>query len=163
MAKYTKEKKEHALKLMSAPENRKVGEVSKLTGISDMTLYAWKKEATSRGQAVPGNGQNADEWSGADKLAILIETAVLSEVELGEYCRQKGVYVEQVHTWKKASEAALGGEWKSEDVKGHQKDKKLIRELEKDLRRKERALAETAALLVLSRKYEAFRQEGEVA
>jgi transposase-like protein len=161
MTQYTKEKKEHALTLMSAPQNKPVPEVSKLTGIPEATLYLWRKQARSAGRAVPGDGQNPEDWSAADKFAVVLETAPLGEAELAEYCRQKGLFVEQVRRWRSEAQMALGqlSNGKAERAQ----DKKRIRELEKDLRRKEKALAEAAALLVLSRKYEALRTDGEDA
>jgi transposase-like protein len=161
MTQYTKEKKEHALTLMSAPKNKPVPEVSQLTGIPEATLYLWRKQARSAGRAVPGDGQNPEDWSAADKFAVVLETAPLGEAELAEYCRQKGLFVEQVRRWRSEAQTALGqvSNGKAERAQ----DKKRIRELEKDLRRKEKALAEAAALLVLSRKYEALRTDGEDA
>jgi transposase-like protein len=161
MTHYTKEKKEHALTLMSAPQNKPVVEVSKLTGIPEATLYLWRKQARSAGRAVPGDGQNPEDWSAADKFAVVLETAPLGEAELAEYCRHKGLFVEQVRRWRTEAQLALGqmNNGKAERAQ----EKKRIRELEKDLRRKEKALAEAAALLVLSRKYEALRTDGEDA
>lgn len=161
MTHYTKEKKEHALALMSAPQNKPVPEVSQLTGIPEATLYLWRKQARSAGRAVPGDGQNPEDWSAADKFAVVLETAPLGEAELAEYCRQKGLFVEQVRRWRSEAQTALGqvSNGKAERAQ----DKKRIRELEKDLRRKEKALAEAAALLVLSRKYEALRTDDEDA
>nr|WP_194727247.1 transposase [Noviherbaspirillum malthae] len=161
MTHYTKEKKEHALTLMSAPQNKPVPEVSQLTGIPEATLYLWRKQARSAGRAVPGDGQNPEDWSAADKFAVVLETAPLGEAELAEYCRQKGLFVEQVRRWRSEAQMALGqvSNGKAERAQ----DKKRIRELEKDLRRKEKALAEAAALLVLSRKYEALRTDDEDA
>jgi transposase len=162
MTKYAKEKKEHALAWMGAPQNKPVPEVSKLTGIPEATLYLWRKQARSEGRAVPGDGQNPERWSAADKFAVVLETAPLAEAELAEYCRRKGLFVEQIRRWREEVQAALASGDNGRAAERAQ-DKKRIRELEKDLRRKEKALAETAALLVLSRKYEALRTDGEDA
>jgi transposase len=162
MTQYTKEKKEHALTLMSAPQNKPVPEAAKLTGIPEATLYLWRKQARSAGRAVPGDGQNPEDWSAADKFAVVLETAPLGEAELAAYCRQKGLFAEQVRRWRTEAQAALGQAEASGKAERMQ-DKKRLRELEKDLRRKEKALAETAALLVLSRKYEALWTDGEDA
>lgn len=162
MTQYAKEKREHALALMGAPQNKPVPEVSKLTGISEATLYSWRKQARSQGRVVPGDGQNPERWSAPDKFAVVLETAPLSEAELAEYCRRKGLFVEQIRRWREEVQAALTNGDKSRTTERAQ-DKKRIRELEKDLRRKEKALAETAALLVLSRKYEALGIDSEDA
>lgn len=163
MAKYTQEKKEHALVLMSAPENQSVAEVSARTGIPTGTLYLWRNRARAEGRAVPGDGQNPDGWRSEDKFAVVVETAGLSEAELGEYCRSKGLYVEQVRAWRRACEGANTDAAERVSPGQRAQEKKRLRELEKELRRKEKALAETAALLVLSRKLEALWKDGEDA
>ena len=51
---------------------------------------------------MPGYRNAGDEWSPGAKLAVAIETASVSEAELSAYCRQKGLYSEQVQRWKEA-------------------------------------------------------------
>jgi transposase-like protein len=163
MTKYTKEKKEHALSLMAAPHNKPVADVTQQTGVPEGTLYLWRKQAREEGRAVPGDGQNPEQWSPADKFSIVLEAAPLNEAELAAYCRRKGLLVEQLERWRTEVHAALSGGQSRAGASERATDKKRIRELEKDLRRKEKALAETAALLVLSRKYEALWTDGEDA
>jgi transposase-like protein len=129
--------------------------------VTKATLYWWRRQARAQGQAVPGDGQNPEQWSAADKFAVVLETAALAEAELAQYCRRKGLLVEQVKRWRTNAQAALGQSQAKHEAGERAQDKKRLRALEKDLRRKERALAETAALLVLSRKYEALRTESE--
>ncbi len=97
-----------------------------------------------------------------NKLAVVIETAALNEEELAEYCRSKGLYVEQVESWRAA--AAAGADTQRPlsraERREAQQDRKKIRSLEKELRRKEKALAETAALLVLQKKARAIWGDG---
>ena len=87
-----------------------------------------------------------------------METAALSEAELGEYCRRRGLYPEQIRAWRAACEQANG--WDREQQRrfkeAQRTDQKRRRELERELRRKEKALAEAAALLVLRKKAEAI-------
>jgi transposase len=163
MARYTQEKKEHALSLMAAPQNKPVADVAQLTGIPEGTLYLWRKQAREQGRAVPGDGQNPEQWNAADKFAVVLEAAPLNEAELGAYCRRKGLLVEQLERWRSEVHTVLSGDQGGVATTERAADKKRIRELEKDLRRKEKALAETAALLVLSRKYEALWTDGEDA
>ena len=78
-------------------------------------------------------------------------------------CRKKGLFPEQVHRWK---EAALKGYESEEKIQhqqasGRKEDKRKIKKLESELRRKEKALAETAALLVLRKKAQAIWGEAE--
>lgn len=155
---YSEEFKESVVKRMMPPNPVSVSQLVKETGVSDVTLYKWRKDYRNRGIAVPGDNSNPENWSSEDKLAVVIETAAMNEVQLGEYCRSKGLYAEQIEQWKAA---ALSGYQHSEQVekdktRSRQHDKKKIRQLESDLRRKEKALAETAALLVLSKKCEAI-------
>nr|VFK15062.1 MAG: hypothetical protein BECKLFY1418C_GA0070996_101248 [Candidatus Kentron sp. LFY] len=90
---------------------------------------------------------------------MVIETAALNEQELSEYCRENGLYVEQVKRWK---ESAIAGNEPSEHLLNKaerhewQKDKKKLCQLQKELNRKEKALAEAAALLVLEKKAQAI-------
>ncbi len=162
MSKHSKEKKQHALALMSAPEKLSVPEVAVRTGVSKATLYLWQREARAQGLAVPAGSGVAEGWSARDKFGVVVETAGLSEAELAEYCRKKGLYIEQVRAWRQVCENAIAA-GTVEAVPGLRDARKRNRQLEKELRRKERALAEAAALLVLSRKLEAFRTEDEDA
>ena len=74
MPRYTKEKKEHALGLMSPPQSLAIAEVSRRTGISEPTLYGWRNEARSRGRAMPGDVRDAEAWKAEDKFAVVVET-----------------------------------------------------------------------------------------
>lgn len=162
MAKHSKEKKQHALALMSAPEKLSVPEVAVRAGVPKATLYQWQREARSKGLAVPAGAGVAESWSARDKLGVVVETAGLAQAELAEYCRKKGLFIEQVQAWRQACEAGIAG-GAAESAPALREERKRSRALEKQLRRKERALAEAAALLVLSRKLEAFRTESEDA
>lgn len=155
---YSDEFKDSVVKRMMPPTPVSVPQLVKETGVSDVTLYKWRKEYRNRGIAVPADNSNPEHWSAEDKLAVVIETAAMNEVELGEYCRHKGLYVEQIGQWKST---ALSGYQHQEQIekdqaRHRQDDRKQIRDLEKELRRKEKALAETAALLVLAKKCEAI-------
>jgi transposase-like protein len=126
------------------------------------TLYSWQKQFNVSGLIV-SKIRSPDKWSSEEKFAVVMETSSLSEVELSEYCRVKGLYPEQIKAWKQACIA--GNTTKpSKRVKQtpeQKADKKRIKSLERELRRKEKALAEAAALLVLGKKYDAYWKEKE--
>jgi transposase-like protein len=86
----------------------------------------------------------------------------MDETRCSAWCRQNGVYPSELQQWKHSATAALG-EGSEERVTPQQgRDaKRRIKELERDLRRKDKALAETTALLVLSKKFEAILQRDE--
>lgn len=92
--KYPKEVKEQALARMMAPRNEPVTKVSRELNVRAWTLYAWRKEALQAGVVAPGDGRNSEAWSAKAKFAVVLESAALSEAELGEYCRAKGLYRE---------------------------------------------------------------------
>ncbi len=98
-----------------------------------------------------GDGQNPEQWSSADKFAVVLETAPLNAAELAAYCRRKGLLMEQLERWRNEVHTVLSAGQSRAGTTERATDKKCIRELERDLRRKEKALVETAALLVLSR------------
>ncbi len=100
-------------------------------------------------------GRPPKQWSGAAKFAVVLETASLPQAELAEYCRCKGLYIEQVQAWRAQCEAAFDPALGGSNAAAAKVERKRIRELEKvekELSRKEKALAETAALLVLRKK-----------
>lgn len=86
----------------------------------------------------------------------------MDEAQRSAWCRENGVYPTELHQWKDNATAALS-EAPEERITAQQgrESKKRIKELERDLRRKDRALAETTALLVLSKKFEAILQRDE--
>jgi len=95
----------------------------------------------------------------------VLETASLSEAEVAEYCRKRGLYPEQLVAWRQA--CAQANDW--ERTQEHklkavtQQDRQRIKALERELRHKDKALAETAALLVLRKKAQAIWGEPEGA
>lgn len=96
MPRYTQEQKQAVLERMMPPHNGTVVEIARETGITESTLYNWRMEARAKGLVVPGKTYNSDQWSSAAKFAVVLETAALNEAQLSEYCRAKGLYVEQV-------------------------------------------------------------------
>lgn len=163
MTRYSQERKEAVIKRMMPPENIPVPELVQETGISDVTLYHWRKQARAKGLVVPGNGRNPENWSPEDKFAVVLETAVMNEAELSEYCRKKGLFAEQVAVWKE--NCLRGNAFANDQSKATQKQARLvnkeIKQLKRELRRKDRALAETAALLALRKKMRAIWGEDE--
>jgi transposase len=151
---YSSQRKESALQKMMPPNNISITQLSIEMGIGESTLYNWRKQAIDKGHLVPGNGKNAEQWSSANKFSVVLETTSLNQAELAEYCRNKGLYAEQISAWRSAcmdANANVEEQEKTFTIET-KKDKKQINQLEKELRRKHKALAETAALLVLRKK-----------
>lgn len=158
MAHYSEAFKKSIIQKMMPPNNVPVSQLVRDTGISDVTLYTWRKKAVSKGVPVPGDGKSPDQWTPENKLAVIIETAALNQTEMAKYCRKKGLFAEQIQQWKAAfiSSASAQPDSQPKQRKAlsdeQKKDKQTIKKLERELNRKDKALAETAALLVLTKK-----------
>jgi hypothetical protein len=155
---YSAERKEALLRQMMPPTNKLISELARENGISEQTLYTWRRNLKAQGVPVPGNGKNAEEWSSKDKFGVVLETAGLNEAELAEYCRRKGLFIEQIAAWRTAcQEANAHTAERTRDQREQSKaDRKRIKQLEKELLRKEKALAEAAALIILRKKAQAI-------
>jgi len=154
METYSTERKEALVRRMMPPENALVSALARETGITEQTLYRWRRQAKGQGLAVPGDGKNPEGWSSEDKFAVVLESAPLNAAELAEYCRRNGLYPEQIAVWRVACQAANANATEQAREQRHQSkdDKQRIGRLEKELQRKEKALAEAAALLILRKK-----------
>ena len=158
---YPKELKAMVLQRMMAPGNETIGMLAKEFNVTEATLYAWRREALKAGAVVGGTGAVPEQWSGAVKFAVVLETASLPQAELAEYCRRKGLYIEQVQAWRSQCEGAFEPAAAGSNAAAVKVERKRIRELEKELHRKEKALAEAAALLILRKKASAIWGEKE--
>lgn len=154
MASYSTDFKEQMVKKMMPPNSQSTAQIARDTGVPYATLYTWKKQYQSRGFVVPAKNTTVDKWDAKTKLAAIIQTSTMNEAERSEYCRQNGLYAEQLDAWK-ANFEGLGASSPA-DKRALAAERKKTRKLEKELLRKDRALAETAALLTLSKKAQAI-------
>ncbi len=150
---YTQEFKDKVLDRLESPTDDTVASLSEEFEVSKSAIYHWIR--LRRGT---NNTSSAAKWSSEDKFHIVVETSTLTEQELAGYCRKKGLFVEDVKAWRdqciRANTSNLKDPKKLKDdlKEGEQR----IKSLERELRRKEKALAETAALLVLRKKAQAI-------
>ena len=158
---YPDEQKTRLIERMLPPSQANVPRLAKETGIPRDTLYGWRRQALrARGLSTTPAAGGGERWSSEEKFAMVVETTALSEVEGGEYCRKRGLYPEHLQAWRRACEQANAGARPRTDGQ-ELMARRRIRELEQELRRKEKALAETAALLVLRKKAQAIWGEAE--
>jgi transposase-like protein len=154
---YPQERKEAVLKKMLPPHKQSVAKLSRDEGISCATLYKWRDQARLGGQAV-GESKDPEGWSTRDKFNAVVQCSVFNTHDVGEYCRQHGLLVEQVGRWQESCVnanddfARTKRDWPRLDRKSRHE----IKQLGTELTRKEKALAEAAALLVLSKKARAI-------
>lgn len=150
MKQYPKELKESIIARMLTPNNVSVPELVRETGIPKDTLYSWRSKASKGKTSVVSNIHG--ELSSEEKFNIVLETASLNETEISEYCRRKGLFPQQITVWQENCRQAHAPQTSKADKTTIRAQKKSIKRLETDLRRKEKALAEAAALLILQKK-----------
>ena len=155
MARYGKEFKDRAVARLLPPESAAITAVSQEIGVSVATLERWRADALS----LPARERA---WTAAARLQAVIATAAMDEAQRSAWCREQGVYPTELQQWKENATAALSEIPEERASPQETRDaRKRVKELERDLRRKEKALAETTALLVLSKQLQAIFQRGE--
>jgi transposase len=164
MRRYSEAVKADVRKRMSPPQRQSVVRISEELGIHVITLYKWRKTWRLEGEVVPASEKEPEGWSAADKFTVVLETAGLNATELSAYCRERGLFPEQVSRWRQAAQDAnakpvLTMAEQKELERLRAKDQREIKALKKELQRKEKTMAEMAALLVLRKKWEAFCSE----
>jgi transposase len=155
MSRYSPDFKEQIVRKMMPPNSQSIASISRETGIAQPTLYAWRQHFRSQGYVVPAKPDHPEGWDWKAKAAAVLKTEAMNEAEKSEYCRQHGLYPEQLEAWQEAFETADSNKSTASAAEA-QADRKKLRQLEKELRRKDKALAEAAALLVLSKKAQAI-------
>lgn len=154
--------KEKMVLRMSGPSAMSANALSEEVGISQTSLSKWLRDAAGvepmakmvKRKAVKATvGKRPQDWTAEEKLEAVMESASLSEQELGGYLRRKGLHEAQLEQWRRlAKEGATEALQSKRLRKKASIEAKRVRTLERELRRKEKALAETAALLVLKKK-----------
>jgi transposase-like protein len=155
MARYSKAFKAKAVARLLPPESATLEDVSAEMGVRADTLSRWRAEALSDSQDRL--------WTGPARLEAVIHTASLDEAGRSTWCRENGVYPAELEQWRaQASESLSDVSSGAGSSKAERQSRQEIRKLQRDLARKDKALAETAALLVLSKKLEAiFHESGD--
>ena len=155
MARYSEKFKGRAVARLLPPESAPVDVVAREVGIGSGTLLRWRDDV----QSMPALGRA---WTAASRLEAVIVTAALDETNKSAWCREHGVYPAELAKWHASATTALA---EPEEARASpqttRQDRKRIKELERELLRKDRALAETAALLVLSKKVAVIVNKGE--
>ena len=155
MARYGQGFKDRAVERLLPPESAALDVVARAVGIGAGTLERWREDAQSKPARVRT-------WTAAARLEAVVTTAPMDEAGRSAWCRRHGVFVAELDKWRANCSAALADpEEARASPQATRSDRKRIKELERELLRKDRALAETAALLVLSKKMQAIFNMGE--
>jgi transposase len=158
MARYGQQFKDNAVARLLPPQSCPVETLSARIGISVGTLERWRAESLTNASGNSGGG-GSSRWTPVARLEAIITTAAMDAATRGAWCREQGLYPADLEAWKQDAIAGLGEPRDTETAETKQ-DRRRIKELERDLNRKDKALAETAALLVLSKKLPAIFHEG---
>jgi transposase len=164
-ARYTESFKRQAVeKALSRAEGTTLTEITDSLGIGYSTLNKWlvKSRNQQLGWGSEHDNTSVDgmrkekrpqDWSQEERLDMVIACGSLEEAAMNELCRERGLYAHHVTQWKRDF---INGLPAANDHAGSKRLKGEVRELKKELNRKDRALAETAALLVLQKKVDAI-------
>ena len=158
MARYGQAYKDRIVARLLPPESSAVEVVSREVGVSVATLERWRAGALANGAGDRGGG--SQRWTAAARLEAVIATAAMDEAARSAWCREHGLYPSDLDGWKQDAIAGLGEPRAASAVEARQ-DRRRVKELERELHRKDKALAETAALLVLAKKLKAVFHDGE--
>jgi transposase len=150
---YPAEIKASVLTKALAPNAPSIVELAKEFNIPYATIYSWTTGMLNKNKVKQlSEPQRPQDKSAQDKLQAVIDTLGKTEAEQGAYCRQHGIYSHHLEEWKKQILESLG----ASSTKKHKADLLLIanevKQLKRDLHRKDKALAEVSALLILKKK-----------
>jgi transposase len=148
---YSEEFKKSAVQKFHNRGSRNVAAVCSELGVSGSCLYKWvESHGKDSGMKKPRSPQD---WSATEKLKAVIEFEGLPPEKQGEFLRTQGLHTDHIATWKKSMQAGLEPASRSPSERAAMSELKAEnKELKRDLHRKDRALAETTALLVLKKK-----------
>jgi transposase-like protein len=150
-------------KALSRSKDQTLKYLSGSLGVGQSTLEKWIRLAKENKLEIPkppmSKEKSPQDWSKSQRLDAIIHCHSMTDQQVSTYCRENGVYPHHLKAWKKAFLSDTQGAGAKQEQK---KLKKENKQLQKELNRKEKALAETAALLVLSKKCQAIWGEREV-
>lgn len=156
MVEYSEAVRAKMVRKMLPPGAVSANSLAAETGMNQSTLSRWLKEARTQGVM----DKPAKKWTTLERLRVVVEASKLSDAELGEFLRREGLHEAQLKEWREAADAMFTEAARSRKKKSP--EAKRIKHLERELRRKEKALAEAAALLLLQKKARALGLLGDV-
>lgn len=139
--------------------SRWLREAGRVTGMSQAKKSSWEHGAPPMPPAPDTDAPAArrpQDLSPLERAKVVVEASELGEDEVGEFLRHRGLHAEQLAQWREALEAAL-----TSTPHRPQRESQRVRELERELARKDKALAETTALIVLQKKVALLFGEAE--
>ena len=143
-------------------ENRPHHEIATEYGIGRSTIGKWLREYKSNGNInLKSKEKRPRDWTSEERLSAIVKTGSMTPEECALWCRRKGLFPHHLEQWKKDAISGMSNTHDKQRIENEKQYKKEISSLKRDLSRKEKALAETAALLVLKKKAQAIWGEPE--
>ena len=153
---YSDKFKNRMISRLTGPDKITANSLSQEAGVPQTTLSRWLRKAgtidTMGNESKSSPPQSPREWSIEKKLRVVQGAMSLSDAELGEFLRREGLHEAHLEEMQLAIKDALGTQ-KKKNSKKRSPEAKRIKELEKELARKDKALAEVTALLVLKKNW----------
>ena len=161
---YSESFKQRMIQRMVGPARVSASALSREVGVAQATLSRWLASAgrlsvVSDDEEPKPRAKRPEDWTPQSKLAAVMEAARLSDAELGAWLRSKGLTEEHLRQWREALEDGASAVFAPREPRASAESRRRVIELERELKRKDKALAETAALLVLQGKMEALWAE----
>jgi len=147
---YSEEFKQAAVQKLLSPESLGLSATARKIGIANSTLFGWKQKY-SKSDSMKKN-KNIKQWNSEQKLEAIIKTALMTENELGEYLRMNGLHTDDLNRFKEEALAGFSSKGRPQldpEVVNLRKNNKT---LEKEIKRKDKALAELSARVILLKK-----------
>ena len=157
MKKYSYEFKAQAVeKALNRGSDVSFNSVAYSCGIDYSTLRRWisQFENQSYGEGIMNEEKSPQLWTAEQKLEIVMACESMDKEQISAHCRERGVYPHHVKQWKAEILKSMSASGKSPSPARLKQLTEENKSLRKELRRKEKALAEAAALLVLKKKVE---------
>jgi transposase-like protein len=149
--------KEQALvKVYNRGNDQSIQSVANELNIHLTTLKAWMKQKEQDVKPAPPKSKRPEDWSPEERLAALQQSYSLLGEDLNTWCRERGVFIHQLEQWKTDFCSHADSVGKREEARILRTLKEENQSLERELLRKDKALAEAAALLVLQKKFRAL-------
>ena len=153
MSKYSAEFKSEMVKKVLSSPNRSVLSIASEANLNGSTLHRWVKELKDATISPDNlNAKRPCDWTAAQRFSVLLESAAINPEDLGAFMRKKGIYSHQLKSWKVEFMTDKKNQLSEKQLSELKSLRARNKELERELNRKEKALAETAALLVLKKK-----------
>ena len=147
---YSSAIREAALRKLCASHSPSASSVAREFGMDPKTLQKWRKWGRNKPEEGSSKPMRQQDWSLEKRFQVVIETSSMNDEEIGAYCRRHGIHANTIVLWRETCLNTIRE--RSKDESETVALKVELKEVKRDLKRKEKALAEAAARLILQKK-----------